>query len=287
MTDQTQAPRIAPLEPPYAPAVEEMLRKWMPPGTGARAVAAVPDARRARVAGRADAAARRRHPRPRAARAPRPRADDPPHLRALRRRVRMGRARHLLRRRGGVQRRRSSPRPSPRRRDDPVWSERERAVIALADELHDTAQVSDATYAERRAPLHRRADPRAGRDRRLVPHDLVRARRRAECHSSHGRPDFRDDRAPATIRGAPMSTSPQDFNAQIIEEFRANDGRGRRHVRRHDAAAAAPRRREDGQGPDQPARVSTVTATATSSSPPRRAPRRTPTGTTTSRRTRT
>ncbi|HEY1517888.1 MAG TPA: carboxymuconolactone decarboxylase family protein [Solirubrobacteraceae bacterium] len=32
--------------------------------------------------------------------------------------------------------------------DDPVWSERDRAVIALADELRDTAKVSDATYAE-------------------------------------------------------------------------------------------------------------------------------------------
>ena len=30
-----------------------------------------------------------------------------------------------------------------------------------------------------------------------------------------------------------MSTSPQDFNTQIIEEFRANAGRGWRHVRGH------------------------------------------------------
>jgi 4-carboxymuconolactone decarboxylase len=28
------APRIAPLEPPYAPDVEQMLLKWMPPGSG-------------------------------------------------------------------------------------------------------------------------------------------------------------------------------------------------------------------------------------------------------------
>jgi 4-carboxymuconolactone decarboxylase len=34
MTDQIQAPRIAPLEPPYSHHVEEMLRKWMPPDTG-------------------------------------------------------------------------------------------------------------------------------------------------------------------------------------------------------------------------------------------------------------
>jgi alkylhydroperoxidase family enzyme len=31
--------------------------------------------------------------------------------------------------------------------DDPGWSEPERAVIRLADELHDTSRVSDDTYA--------------------------------------------------------------------------------------------------------------------------------------------
>ena len=33
MTHQIQTARIAPVEPPYSPDVEEMLRKWMPPGT--------------------------------------------------------------------------------------------------------------------------------------------------------------------------------------------------------------------------------------------------------------
>jgi 4-carboxymuconolactone decarboxylase len=32
--------------------------------------------------------------------------------------------------------------------DDPIWSAAERAVIRLADELHDTAGVSDRSYAE-------------------------------------------------------------------------------------------------------------------------------------------
>jgi 4-carboxymuconolactone decarboxylase len=32
--------------------------------------------------------------------------------------------------------------------DDLLWSARERAVIRLADELHDDADVSDTTYAE-------------------------------------------------------------------------------------------------------------------------------------------
>jgi 4-carboxymuconolactone decarboxylase len=34
MTEATAAPRIAPLEPPYAPEVKAMLEKWMPPDSG-------------------------------------------------------------------------------------------------------------------------------------------------------------------------------------------------------------------------------------------------------------
>jgi 4-carboxymuconolactone decarboxylase len=33
MTDLATTPRIAPLEPPYEPATEAMLKKWMPPGS--------------------------------------------------------------------------------------------------------------------------------------------------------------------------------------------------------------------------------------------------------------
>jgi alkylhydroperoxidase family enzyme len=33
MTETTAKPRIAPLEPPYEPGIEEMLKKWMPPGS--------------------------------------------------------------------------------------------------------------------------------------------------------------------------------------------------------------------------------------------------------------
>jgi len=29
----TAMPRISPLEPPYEPAIEQMLKKWMPPGS--------------------------------------------------------------------------------------------------------------------------------------------------------------------------------------------------------------------------------------------------------------
>lgn len=33
MSDLATMPRIAPLEPPYEPAIEAMLEKWMPPGS--------------------------------------------------------------------------------------------------------------------------------------------------------------------------------------------------------------------------------------------------------------
>ncbi len=33
MSASRTEPRIAPLEPPYSPAIEESLRKWMPPGS--------------------------------------------------------------------------------------------------------------------------------------------------------------------------------------------------------------------------------------------------------------
>jgi alkylhydroperoxidase family enzyme len=33
MTQTAAPPRIAPLEPPYEPEMEQMLRKWMPPGS--------------------------------------------------------------------------------------------------------------------------------------------------------------------------------------------------------------------------------------------------------------
>jgi 4-carboxymuconolactone decarboxylase len=33
MSELTTGPRIAPLEPPYEPAIETMLKSWMPPGS--------------------------------------------------------------------------------------------------------------------------------------------------------------------------------------------------------------------------------------------------------------
>ena len=33
MAGSATEPRIAPLQPPYEPALEEMLKRWMPPGS--------------------------------------------------------------------------------------------------------------------------------------------------------------------------------------------------------------------------------------------------------------
>src|SRR5881396_2279380 len=39
MADMTSEPRIAPLEPPYQPDIEAMLKKWMPPGSATEPLA--------------------------------------------------------------------------------------------------------------------------------------------------------------------------------------------------------------------------------------------------------
>ena len=84
-----------------------------------------------------------------------------------------------------------------------------------------------------------------------------------------------------------MSTSPQDFNARIIEEFHANQGRGWRPVRGGHAAVAASRWRQVGQGSRSTRWSTTETGIATWCSPRRPEHPRTRTGTTTSRPTRT
>jgi len=147
MTDhQLQAARIAPLEPPYSPDVEEMLKKWMPPDAGVEPLALF----RTLVVHESLAARMR-----------------PLGAGILGHGLLEPRDRELLIHRTcarcgaeyewGVHAAFFGPAVGLSERqleatvagwaDDPVWSERERAVIALADELHDTAAVSDATYA--------------------------------------------------------------------------------------------------------------------------------------------
>jgi 4-carboxymuconolactone decarboxylase len=143
---QIQAPRIAPLEPPYPPDVEEMLRKWMPPDAELEPLRlfrtlAVHSSLAARM--RPLGAAILGH------------GLLEPHDRELM--IHRTCARCGAEYEWGVhaaffgarvgltaEQLAASVTGSP---DDPVWSDRERAVVALADELRDSSDVSDATYA--------------------------------------------------------------------------------------------------------------------------------------------
>jgi alkylhydroperoxidase family enzyme len=146
-TDQIQAPRIAPLEPPYSPDVEEMLRKWMPPDTAVEPLALFRTlvvheslAARMRPLGAGILGHGLLGPRDR-------------ELMIHRTCARCGAEYEW-----GIHAAFFGPQVRFTRReleatvtgpaDDPVWSDRERAVLTLADELHDTAQVSDPAYAE-------------------------------------------------------------------------------------------------------------------------------------------
>jgi 4-carboxymuconolactone decarboxylase len=141
----TQA-RIAPLEPPYDPATEETLRKWMPPGSGLEPLRlfrtlAVHDAlfARMRPLGAGILGHGLLEPRIR-------------ELMILRTCARCGAEYEW-----GVHATffAESVGLAPMQvdatamddGDHPAWSERERAVLRLADELHDAAGVSDPTYA--------------------------------------------------------------------------------------------------------------------------------------------
>ena len=147
MIDANPAPRIAPLEPPYAPDTERMLQRWMPPGTGLEPLRlfrtlAVHEslAARMRPLGAGILAHGLLEPRDR-------------ELMIHRTCARCGaeyewgvHAVFFGRQVGFTDRQLAATVTASA--DDPAWSERERAVIRLADELHDTARVSDATYAE-------------------------------------------------------------------------------------------------------------------------------------------
>jgi alkylhydroperoxidase family enzyme len=136
--------RIAPLEPPYDPATEEMLRKWMPPG------AAIEPLRLFRTLAVHETLFSRMRPLGAGILGHglvEPRVRE---LMILRTCARCGaeyewgvHAAFF----GGAVGLTESELAETARADHATWSEHERAVIALADELHDTAGVSDATYA--------------------------------------------------------------------------------------------------------------------------------------------
>jgi 4-carboxymuconolactone decarboxylase len=145
MTTQVRAPRIAPVEPPYSPDVEEMLRKWMPPDAGVEplrlfrtlvvhgSLAARMRPLGAGILGHGLLDQRDRE------------------LMIHRTCARCGaeyewgvHATFFGKAVGFDARQLAATVAGPA--DDPLWSGRERAVIRLADELHDTAEVSDPAY---------------------------------------------------------------------------------------------------------------------------------------------
>ncbi|MGO9499347.1 MAG: carboxymuconolactone decarboxylase family protein [Solirubrobacteraceae bacterium] len=146
MIDHIQTARIAPLEPPYSPEVEEMLRKWMPPDAGVEPLVLFRTlvvhealAARMRPLGAAILGHGLLEPRDR-------------ELMIDRTCARCGteyewgvHATFFGPSVGLTERQLDATVSGPA--DDPVWSARERAVLTLADELHDNAAVSDATYA--------------------------------------------------------------------------------------------------------------------------------------------
>ncbi len=147
MADRESAPRIAPLEPPYAQEVGAMLARWMPPDSGAeplrlfRTLAVHPElAARMRPLGAGILA----------------HGTVEPHLREvmiLRTCARCGAEYewgvHAVAF-GGAAGLSEQQLDSTARGDaaDRVWSPLERAVFRLADELHDRSGVSEELFAE-------------------------------------------------------------------------------------------------------------------------------------------
>jgi 4-carboxymuconolactone decarboxylase len=147
MSDLPRTPRIPPLEPPYAPEVEAALMKWMPPGAGVeplklfRTLNVHPElASRMRPLGAGILGSRRVDARDRelvihrtCARAG---AEYEWGVHALAYGKPLGFTDEQLAAtvHGAA--------------NDEVWSAEEAALIALADELYDTAHVSDALWLE-------------------------------------------------------------------------------------------------------------------------------------------
>lgn len=139
-------PRIAPLEPPYSPEIEAALRKWMPPGSEAEPLKLFRTlnvheqlASRMRplgagILGHGTLAARDREIviLRTCARAG-AEYEWGVHVTAFARSVGID-DEQVVASVGGDS-------------DDPAWAEPDRPLVALADELHDTATVSDALWS--------------------------------------------------------------------------------------------------------------------------------------------
>ena len=140
-------PRIPPIEPPYEPEIEESLRKWMPPGAEVeplrlfRTLMVHPElAARMRPLGAALLGHPTVEPREREVVIHRATARAGAEYEWGVHAVAFGRPLGLTDEQiaataGGDA-------------DDPAWSERDRLLVRLVDELHDTATVSDELWSE-------------------------------------------------------------------------------------------------------------------------------------------
>jgi alkylhydroperoxidase family enzyme len=146
-TPAGDAPRIAPLEPPYEPEIEAMLQRWMPPGAGIEPLRLFRTlgvhrelASRMRPLGAGILGRGRVQPRLREVVIHRTSAlcgaeyEWGVHA--------VGFARPL----GFTEEQLASTVHGCA--DDGVWSEAEAAVFRLADELHETSTVSDGLFSE-------------------------------------------------------------------------------------------------------------------------------------------
>jgi 4-carboxymuconolactone decarboxylase len=146
MTDLVARPRIAPLQPPYEPAIEAMLKKWMPPGSALEPLAlfrtlAIHDELfgRLRPLGAGVLGHGRIEPREREIVIHRVCARTGAEYEWGVHVVAFGKPLGL-----SDEEISATVDASP---EDPVWSEPDRLLIRLVDELHDTCTVSPSLWS--------------------------------------------------------------------------------------------------------------------------------------------
>ncbi|MEV6323734.1 carboxymuconolactone decarboxylase family protein [Nocardia sp. NPDC051787] len=147
MAAKQTSPRIAPLSPPYAPGIEEQLRKWMPPGAAVEPLGlfrtlAIHEELFARM--RPLGAGILGHGR------------VPPRDREIV--IHRACARAGAEYEWGIHAAVQAPQvgltveqtdaAAAGTADDPVWSPQDAVLVRLADELHDTADISDDLWPE-------------------------------------------------------------------------------------------------------------------------------------------
>jgi 4-carboxymuconolactone decarboxylase len=147
MSAQTNGPRIAPLEPPYEPEIDAILKKWMPPGAESeplrlfRTLAVHDDlASRMRPIGSGILGHGRIEPRER---------EIVIHRTCARAGAEYEWGVHVLafgKPLGLVDEQIAATVHGSA--EDPAWSEQDAQLVLLADELHDSCTVSDALWAE-------------------------------------------------------------------------------------------------------------------------------------------